>query len=349
MPAMRWRSGPLSDGVEFTGYVDSWGAKPMKLASLKEGGRDGRLVVVSRDLTRAVRVREIAPTLQAALDDWAELGPRLAAVSSKLNRGGASGAFAFDPRACAAPLPRAYQWADGSAYVNHVDLVRRARGADLARELLDRSADVSGRLRHAAGPTATTSKPSTRPMASISRPRSPSSPTMCRWRQRRPKPRQHIRLLMLVNDVSLRNLIPGELAKGFGFFQSKPASAFSPVAVTPDELGGGLAREQGPSAGARSSSTASSSGGRMPAIDMTFDFARLIAHAARTRRLAAGSIIGSGTISNREDGGPGRPVAAGGIGYACIAEQRSVETITRRQAVDALPVLRRPGAHRDAG
>jgi fumarylacetoacetate (FAA) hydrolase len=298
----------------------------MKLASLKEDGRDGRLVVVSRDLARAIRVSEIAPTLQAALDDWAELGPRLAAVSNKLNRGRASGDFAFDPRACAAPLPRAYQWADGSAYVNHVDLVRRARGATLPESFWTDPLMYQGGSDTLLGPCEDIETLDEAhgidfeaevavitddvPLAAA-----PAEAA------------QHIRLLMLVNDVSLRNLIPGELAKGFGFFQSKPASAFSPVALTPDELGPDW-RENKVHRSVEVHLNGRMFGRPNAGIDMTFDFARLIAHAARTRRLSAGSIIGSGTISNREDGGPGRPVPAGGIGYACIAEQRSVETIT---------------------
>ncbi len=297
----------------------------MKFASLKEGGRDGRLVVVSRDLSRALRVSEIAPTLQAALDNWAELQARLAAVSDKLNRGEAPGAFAFDPHACAAPLPRAYQWADGSAYVNHVDLVRRARGATLPESfwtdplmyqggsdtLLGATDDIEavdeahGIDFEAEVAVITDDVPMAASPAEAAR---------------------HIRLLMLVNDVSLRNLIPGELAKGFGFFQSKPASAFSPVAVTPDELGGDW-RENKVHRPVEVHLNGRLFGRPDAGIDMTFDFARLIAHAARTRRLAAGSIVGSGTISNRENGGPGRPAAAGGSGYACIAEQRSVEAI----------------------
>ena len=303
----------------------------MKLASLKEDGRDGRLVVVSRDLARAIRVSEIAPTLQAALDDWAELGPRLAAVSNKLNRGRASGDFAFDPRACAAPLPRAYQWADGSAYVNHVDLVRRARGATLPESFWTDPLMYQGGSDTLLGPCEDIEALDEAhgidfeaevavitddvPMAAA-----PAEAA------------QHIRLLMLVNDVSLRNLIPGELAKGFGFFQSKPASAFSPVALTPDELGPDW-RENKVHRSIEVHLNGRMFGRPNAGIDMTFDFARLIAHAARTRRLAAGSIIGSGTISNREHGGPGRPVAAGGIGYACIAEQRSVETITAGKPV----------------
>jgi fumarylacetoacetate (FAA) hydrolase len=298
----------------------------MKLASLKEGGRDGRLVVVSRDLSRAVRVSEIAPTLQTALDDWAELGPRLAAVSSKLSRGRASGDFAFDPRACAAPLPRAYQWADGSAYVNHVDLVRRARGATLPESFWTDPLMYQGGSDTLLGPCDDIEAADEahgidfEAEVAVITDDVPLAATPA-------EAAQHIQLLMLVNDVSLRNLIPGELAKGFGFFQSKPASAFSPVALTPDELGAGW-RENKVHRAVEVHMNGRVFGRPNAGIDMTFDFARLIAHAARTRRLAAGSIIGSGTISNREEGGPGRPIAAGGTGYACIAEQRSVETIT---------------------
>lgn len=297
----------------------------MKLASLREGGRDGTLVVVSRDLSRAVRVMDIAPSLQAALDDWDVVAPRLRAVSEALDRGNAAGSFAFDPKNCAAPLPRAYQWADGSAYVNHVDLVRKARGATLPEsfwtdplmyqggsdtllgatddiEALDEAhgIDFEAEIAIVTGDV---------PMA--------STPAQAA---------KQIRLMMLVNDVSLRNLIPGELAKSFGFFQSKPSSAFSPVAVTPDELGSAW-RENKLHRPVQVHLNDRLFGRPDAGIDMTFDFARLIAHAVRTRRLAAGSIVGSGTISNRENGGPGRPAAAGGTGYACIAEQRSVETI----------------------
>jgi fumarylacetoacetate (FAA) hydrolase len=223
-------------------------------------------------------------------------------------------------------LPRAYQWADGSAYVNHVDLVRRARGATLpesfwtdplmyqggsdtllgACEDIEAVDEAHGIDFEAEVAVITDDVPLAVSAAEAA---------------------GHIRLLMLVNDVSLRNLVPGELAKGFGFFQSKPASAFSPVAVTPDELGAGW-RENKVHRPVEVQLNDQLFGRPNAGIDMTFDFARLIAHAARTRCLAAGSIIGSGTISNREDGGPGRPTAAGGTGYACIAEQRSVETIT---------------------
>lgn len=299
----------------------------MKLASLNEDGRDGRLIVVSRDLSRGLRVPDIAPTLQHALDDWEAAEPKLRAASGWLNRGPVVGAFEFDASHCAAPLPRAFQWADGSAYVNHVELVRRARGATLPESFWTEPLMYQGGSDHLLGPcdpieavdeahgidfeaevaVITGEVPMTAPPGVAA---------------------GHIRLLMLVNDVSLRNLVPAELAKGFGFFQSKPASAFSAIAATPDELGPDwhankvlrpmLVHLNGKPFGRPDAG-----------VDMTFDFAQLIAHAARTRRLAAGSIVGSGTISNREAGGPGRPIEEGGVGYACIAEQRSVETIAK--------------------
>jgi len=296
----------------------------MKLASLS-AGRDGRLVVVSRDLERAVEAAEIAPTLQAALDDWAVAAPLLAALAERLERD-AVPSFAFRPADCAAPLPRAYQWADGSAYVNHVELLRQARGAEMPQsfwtdpliyqggsdgflgpcEPIPLAEEGSGLDFEAEIAVITGDVPmGSAPAAALAQ----------------------LRLLLLVNDVSLRGLIPAELAKGFGFFQSKPASAFSPVAVTPDELG--PAWREGKLHLPLLSFLNGAPFGRPDAgVDMTFDFGRLIAHAARTRKLVAGSIIGSGTVSNRDaDGGPGRPIAAGGLGYSCIAEIRTVETI----------------------
>ena len=296
----------------------------MKLASLKHG-RDGELVVVSRDLKRMARAREIAPTLQAALDDWAHIAPRLAELSDALNAGEVAGE-AFDETTCASPLPRAYQWADGSAYVNHVALVRKARGAEMPPSFWEDPLMYQGGSDSFLGPRDDI------PVADISWgvdfeaeiavvtddvPMGVSVEDAGR----------HIRLLMLVNDISLRNLIPAELAKGFGFFQSKPSSAFSPVALTPDELGeawdGGKVHLP-----LRSWLNGELFGCPDAGTDMTFDFPRLIAHAAKTRPLGAGSIIGSGTVSNRDpDGGPGRPIAEGGVGYSCIAEQRMVEKI----------------------
>jgi len=297
----------------------------MKLATLKNGARDGRLVVVARDLARCVAVPEIARTLQAALDAWDSAAPSLAAIAAELNAGRMPDAMPFDPQAAMAPLPRAYQWADGSAYVNHVELVRRARGATMPPEfwtdplmyqgasdnMLGACADIvladeawgidfegevaviTGDVPMGTGPAAAG---------------------------------RYVRLLMLVNDVSLRNLIPAELAKGFGFFQSKPASGFSPVAVTPDELGAAW-RDGKVHLPLLSYLNGVLFGRPNAGVDMTFDFPTLIAHVARTRELEAGSIVGSGTVSNKENAGPGRPAAVGGVGYSCIAEQRTIETI----------------------
>ncbi len=295
----------------------------MKLASLKEN-RDGRLVVVSRDLTRAVFVDDIAPTLQAALDNWGEAAPRLAARAEEIEND-LKASFRFRERDCASPLPRAHQWLDGSAYVTHVELVRKARGAEMppsfwtdplmyqggsdsflgARDaipLIDEShgLDLEAEVAVVVDDT---------PMGVDA-----------------PAARAHIKLVMLVNDVTLRGLVPGELAKGFGFLQSKPSSAFSPVAVTPDELGGAWdgAKLALP---LRSSINGAPLGAPNAGVDMTFDFGQLIAHAARTRALSAGTIIGSGTVSNRgADGGPGRPFPEG-AGYSCLVEQRTVETL----------------------
>ena len=297
----------------------------MKLATLPDGTRDGELVVVSRNLARAVAVPEIARTLQHALDDWTRVAPALTAIAAELDAGRLSDANPFDATRASAPLPRAYQWADGSAYVNHVELVRRARGAAMPPEFWSDPLMYQGASDHMLGagedivladeawgidfegevavvtgdvPMGTTEAGAL----------------------------AHVRLLMLVNDVSLRNLIPAELAKGFGFVQSKPASSFSPVAVTPDELGD--AWRDGKLHLPLVSHLNGALFGRPDAgVDMTFSFGRLIAHLATTRDLVAGTIVGSGTVSNREDGGPGRPAAAGGIGYSCIAEQRTVETI----------------------
>ncbi len=298
----------------------------MKLATIRDGSRDGALTVVSRSLTYAMRVPHIARTLQAALDDWESAAPRLSEVSASLDAGRLAGAQPFDPQAAHSPLPRAFQWADASAYVNHVELVRRARGATMPPEFWTDPLMYQGGSDGFLGPCDDIAFPDEAwgidfeaevAVVTGDVPMGVSTADAA----------SHIRLLMLVNDVSLRNLISAELGKGFGFFQSKPASAFSPVAVTPDELGDAwhgsklhlplLSHVNGelfgrPNAG----------------VDMTFDFARLITHAAKTRELEAGSIVGSGTVSNKEGGGPGRPTARGGAGYSCIAEQRTVETIT---------------------
>ena len=307
----------------------------MRLASLK-GGRDGRLVVVSRDLRRMLPAEAVAPTLQAALDDWARCAPQLAALAERLEPWNGEGE-PFDEAACAAPLPRAYQWADGSAYVNHVALVRSARGAEMPESFWTDPLMYQGGSVSMLAPRDDIRMDSEdwgidfeAEVAVITGdvPQGADAGTA----------RAAIRLVLLVNDVSLRNLIPGELAKGFGFLQSKPSSAFSPVACTPDELG--RAWDGGRLHGAVQVSRNGAPFGRADAsVDMTFDFPTLIAHAARTRPLAAGTIIGSGTVSNRDaDGGPGRPVEEGGLGYSCIAELRTVETL--RHGAPRTPFLR---------
>lgn len=301
----------------------------MKLASLKSG-RDGKLVVVSNDLAWCFDASAAAPTLQAALDDWERCEPILKALSASLEVGGVP-RDRFHEHDAASPLPRAYQWADGSAYVNHVALVRQARAAEMpdsfwtdplmyqggsdsflgprdAIPLADEAwgCDLEGEIAVVTGDV----------------PQGVS----------REEALKHIRLVMLCNDVSLRNLIPGELAKNFGFFQSKPASAFSPVAVTPDALG--EAWRDGKLHGRLDVELNGKAFGEADAgVDMTFDFGTLIAHAAKTRNLVAGTIIGSGTVSNRDaEGGPGKPVSDGGLGYSCIAEVRTVETLLNGEA-----------------
>jgi len=307
----------------------------MKLASLNHG-RDGRLVVVSRDLSRAANANTVAPTLQAALDDWAVAEPRLLEISNALESGHIAHT-PFDQAKCASPLPRSFGWADGSAYVNHVALVRRARGAELPASFWTDPLMYRGGSDGFFGP------------------RDPILAGDVSWGidleaevavivgdvPQGASPQQTaplIRLLMLVNDVSLRNLIAPELGKGFGFLQSKGQTAFSPVAVTPDELG--AAFDGGKVTLPLISHVNGAPFGRPNAgVDMTFDFPTLISHAVKTRPLAAGCIIGSGTVSNRDaDGGPGKPVSEGGVGYSCIAELRSVETI--RQGAPKTPFLK---------
>lgn len=296
----------------------------MKLASLK-GGRDGHLVVVSRDLTRCADASAVAPTLQAALDDWDGAAPRLTEISDALEAGRIAHT-PFDPGKCAAPLPRAYQWLDGSAYVNHVALVRQARKADMPESFWTDPLMYQGISDIALGP------------------RDPITVADEAWGidleaevvvilgdvpmgATREQAMQAIRLVMLVNDVTLRNITAPELAKGFGFLQSKPPSAFTPVAVTPDELGHAW---DGATLDLPLLSFVNDQplGKPVCSVDMTFDFPALIVHASRTRPLGAGTILGAGTVSNRDaDGGPGKPIAAGGLGYCCLAEQRTVETI----------------------
>jgi fumarylacetoacetate (FAA) hydrolase len=296
----------------------------MKLASLKSG-RDGKLVVVSDDLAWCADAQHITSTLQSALDDWDRVAPMLVALATDLAHE-AIPMMRFHERDAAAPLPRAYQWADGSAYVNHVALVRQARAADMPDSFWHDPLVYQGG--------------SDRFLA----PRDPIALADENWGcdmeaevvvvtgdvpqgVSREDALSAIRLVGLTNDVSLRNLIPGELAKGFGFYQSKPASAFSPVFVTPDALGARWA--DGKLHGAMCVDLNGQALGRADAgVDMTFDFGTLIAHLAKTRSLGAGTIVGSGTVSNRgTDGGPGKPIAEGGVGYSCIAEVRTVETI----------------------
>lgn len=296
----------------------------MKLASLK-GGRDGRLVVVSGDLSTYADAGAVAPTLQAALDDWAAVLPRLQALARALDSGAVVGQ-PFDETATAAPLPRAFQWADGSAYVNHVALVRQARGAELPGSFWHDPLVYQG------GSDGFLGGRDSIPLADedwgcdmeaevvVVTDDVPQGTS-------REDALGLIRLVGLVNDVSLRNLIPGELAKGFGFYQSKPASSFSPVFVTPDSLGSNW--RDGRLNGTLKVDLNGQPFGRADAgVDMTFDFGTLIAHLAKTRTLGVGTIVGSGTVSNRgADGGPGRPAANGGLGYSCIAEARMVQTI----------------------
>ena len=287
----------------------------MKLATYKNGTRDGELRVVSRDLSRSVAVPAIAPTLQLALDRWGELAPRLREVYVHLNTGYVAGEESFDETRCHSPLPRAYQWADGSAYLNHVELVRKARGAEVPESFYsdpqmyqggsdaflpprapiplcneDWGLDFEAEVAVVTGDVALG-----------------AGPEECA---------RAIRLVMLVNDVTLRNLIPAELAKGFGFFQSKPASSFSPVAITPDELG--PAWESGKvHLPLRVEFNGERFGEPNAGVEMQFSFPQLIAHVSRTRELCAGSIIGSGTISNHDRR----------VGSCCLAEQRMIEII----------------------
>ena len=296
----------------------------MKLASLKHG-RDGRLVVVSDDLAWCAAPPPMWPTLQAALDDWAHAEPILRGVAESLAHDAVPHSR-FHERDAAAPLPRAYQWADGSAYVNHVELVRRARGAEMPATFWTDPLMYQGGSDEFLGPRD--------PIAFVDDSWGldlEAEVVVVTGDVRRGASRDEalaaIRLVGLVNDVSLRGLIAPELAKGFGFVQSKPASALSPVLVTLDALGDRW--RDGKLHGVLSVDLNGQPFGRADAgEDMTFDFGTLIAHLAKTRNLGAGSIIGSGTVSNRDaDGGPGKPVAAGGRGYSCIAEVRVVETI----------------------
>lgn len=301
----------------------------MKLASLKDGSRDGKLVVVNERLTYCTDASHIAPTLQAALDDWDHVAPKLQVLAESLSHD-AVPTLRFHEHDALSPLPRAYQWADGSAYVNHVELVRKARGAKMPEsfwtdplmyqggsdtfiaprdpiKMRDEAygIDMEGEIAVITGDV---------PMGVSAE-----------------EALSHVKLVLLVNDVSLRGLIPGELGKGFGFFQSKPSSAFSPVAVTPDELGEAW-RNGKLHLPLHVDLNGQPFGRAEGGVDMTFDFGQLIAHAAKTRTLSAGTIIGSGTVSNKMGGGPGKSLADGGAGYSCIAELRVIETIENGEA-----------------
>ena len=296
----------------------------MKLASLKSG-RDGQLVVVSKDLTRYTDAGRVAPTLQAALDDWEKLAPGLQELAQGLETGSVP-AERFHERECASPLPRAYQWADGSAYINHVELVRKARGAEVPASFYEDPLMYQGGSDSFLGPRDDIVMPADDGWGIDMEAEIAIVTGDVPMGVSAEEAGEYIRLIMLVNDVSLRGLIPAELAKGFGFFQSKPSSAFSPVAVTPEELGDAwkdgavqlplLVRYNGEPFGQANAG-----------VDLTFNFPQLIAHAAKSRPLCAGTVIGSGTVSNKLDGGPGKAIADGGDGYSCIAEIRMIETI----------------------
>ncbi|MFQ3235204.1 MAG: fumarylacetoacetate (FAA) hydrolase [Paraglaciecola sp.] len=296
----------------------------MKLASLQHG-RDGQLIVVNSALTKMSTVADIAPTLQYALDNWQQVSDKLTQRYQQLEAGEIAGED-FDATLVASPLPRAYQWADGSAYVNHVELVRKARGAAMPETFWTEPLMYQGGSDSFLAPREDILMPQDEgfgidfeaevAVVTGDVPMGVSAKDAL----------AHVRLVMIVNDVSLRGLIPGELAKGFGFFQSKPSSAFSPVCVTPDMLG--KAWRQGKlHLPLISHLNGEKFGEPQAGVDMTFDFGQLIAHAAKTRPLCAGTIIGSGTVSNKLDDGPGKPVKEGGVGYSCIAEIRMIETI----------------------
>ena len=287
----------------------------MKLATYKDGSRDGQLVVVSRDLSLAHYASGVATRLQQVLDDWNFLSPQLQELSQTLNHGKARHAFAFDPQMCMAPLPRAYQWADGSAYINHVELVRKARGAQVPPSFYTDPLMYQGGSDDFIGPRDDIVCASTEfgidfeaeiAVVTDDVPMGTGPDTAL----------EGIRLLMLANDVSLRNLIPAELAKGFGFLQGKPATAFSPVAVTPDELGSAWQHGR-----VHLNLESVWNGKRVGLTDagpeMTFHFGQLIAHLCKTRNVRAGSVIGSGTVSNQD----------WSRGWSCIAEKRAIETI----------------------
>ncbi len=297
----------------------------MKLATLKNNTRDGRLVVVNKALSHYADAGQIAPTLQVALDNWSDVEETLQKLSDKVEASEVE-LHVFDQSQCESPLPRAYQWADGSAYINHVELVRKARNSEVPKSF------YSDPLMYQGGSDSFLSPKDEIPLGDV------------KWGcdmegeiavvtddvpmgVTDKEAAKHIKLVMLCNDVSLRGLIPAELAKGFGFFQSKPPSAFSPIALTPEELGdfwqNSLVHRQ-----LEVDYNGKPFGRAWAQKEATFNLAQLVAHAAKTRPLCAGTVIGSGTVSNKDDnGGPGRKIEEGGLGYSCIAEIRMIETI----------------------
>lgn len=293
----------------------------MKLASLKNGTRDGALIVVSRDLTRAVAASDIAPTLQAAIEEWERAEPRLKARYDELNAGTASGVFAFEQDKVASPLPRAYQWLDGSSYLSHVELVRKARGVDMPPSFLQDPLMYQGSSDYFTGPqdpvfvaTEDWGADLEAEIAVIT----DDVPMLTTTEDAK----SHIKLVMLLNDISLRHVIPAELNKGFGFVNGKGVTAFSPVAVTPDELGAawdGVKVSLPLTVHVRNEKL----GAPLAGVDMYFNFAQLIAHAAKTRSLGAGTVLGSGTVSNHDRGN----------GFCCISEKRALETIEHGKPV----------------
>ena len=296
----------------------------MKLASLKKG-RDGHLVVVSRDLSRYADAAAVSPTLREALDDWSGAEPRLQEIADSLEAGRIAHA-PFDPNKCAAPMPRSFGWADGSAYVNHVALVRKSRGAEVPATFWTDPLMYRGAADEFIGPCDPIKAPDLAwgidleaeiavVVTDVPQGATPAQAA------------SHIKLIMLLDDISFRNLIPAEIAKGFGFLQGKGQTAFSPVAVTPDEIGSAFDGKK-VHLPLLSQINGKPFGRPNAGVDMTFDFPTLISHAVKTRPLRGGTIIGSGTVSNRDaDGGPGKPVTDGGVGYSCLAEIRTVESI----------------------
>ena len=292
----------------------------MKLATIKDGTRNGQLAVVSRDLKTAQIADDVAPSLQAALDDWNFIAPQLQEIYERLNQGRGINSFDFDAERCMAPLPRAYQWADGSAYVNHVELVRKARNAEMPESFWHDPLMYQGGSDDFIGPTddiALLTEDWGIDFESEIAVITDDVPMGVKVQHAA----EHIRLLMLVNDVSLRNLIPAELAKGFGFFQSKPASSFSPVAVTPDELGEAW-KDGKVHLALRSTWNEVLVGQPNAGVDMVFSFSQLITHLCKTRQARAGTIIGSGTVSNKDSK----------KGFSCIAEKRALEMIAQGEA-----------------